>query len=107
MRTGLGSCIFIRAYCIYLLAVIAAFAFGLAEKDSAGVSFIPTVLLTLPWFFVSAISSLPRWLFSALTAFYDLPLFSVSALLNICFAELVRRFFALKREEKPPSLRLR
>ncbi|NYF51367.1 hypothetical protein HDF12_001732 [Edaphobacter lichenicola] len=67
--------------------------FGLAVKDADGVSFIPTIIVTLPWFFISSIDSLPHWLFSFLTAFYDLPLFFLSALLNICFAELVRRFY--------------
>lgn len=84
---------FIMVCCLYFAAVAVAFVFGLAEKDADGVSFIPTIIITLPWFFVPSIASFPDWLFSFLTAFYDLPLFLFSALLNVGIAKLIRRFY--------------
>jgi hypothetical protein len=79
--------------CLYLLAVILAFVVGVVTKDDHGVSFIPTAILTLPFSFLCTVLPLPDWIFSGVTAFYDLPLFLASALLNICLAELIRRIY--------------
>jgi len=93
-RSSYRSSTFTIACCLYLSTVIAAFVFGLLKRDCCGGSFLPTVALTFPWFLITAIDSMPRWLFTALTSFYDLPLFLLSAFLNVCLAELLRRFFA-------------
>jgi hypothetical protein len=84
--------IFTLLCCTYLLVVLIVFCAGWAKKDTDGVSFILTFLLTLPWSF--AISQVP-WsskVLDALTAFYDLPLFVLSALLNIFVAKILRHF---------------
>jgi hypothetical protein len=82
--------------CIYISAVIATFIFGLIKKDPDGVSFIPTIVVTLPWFF-APMDWIPHWAFSALTAFYDLPLFLLSAFLNLCIADLLCRYLRFRR----------
>jgi hypothetical protein len=79
MKSAPRSRLFITICSIYLLFVAAAFLFGLLMKEEHGVSFIPAVLLTLPWFYVlPCIAELLR-LFPVLTAYYDLPLFATSA----------------------------
>ena len=98
---------FVVGCCVYIVAVSVAFAFGVAESDTEGVSFLPAALLTSPWFFIPESMHLPEGLFSALTAFYDFPLFLVSALLNIVVVYRIRRFFLSKRKEQPPQLGLR
>jgi hypothetical protein len=76
------------------LFVGAAFLFGLLMKEEHGVSFIPTVLLTLPWFYVLPYIAEPLRLFTVLTAYYDLPLFAISAFLNVAIAEGLRHLRA-------------
>jgi hypothetical protein len=92
-KSNYRSSTFTLACCFYLATVIAAFIFGVLKRDCCGGSFLPAVALTFPWFLISTIASVPRWLFTALTSFYDLPLFLLSAFLNVCLAELLRRFF--------------
>ena len=77
--------------CIYLFSVAAAFIFGLLLKDDHGVSFLPTAMLTLPWFYILPVIAERLGLFSALTAYYDLPLFVFSAFLNVGIAAAIRR----------------
>ena len=96
------SRIFIWACSIYIFAVVGSFIFGLIFKDPDGVSFVPTALLTIPWFFLAMAT--PHWLFAALTAFYDLPLFLVSALLNLGIAEVLRRLRLQKQMEILPRI---
>jgi len=68
-------------------------------KEEHGVSFLPAVLLTLPWFYVLPyIAELLR-LFPLLTAYYDLPLFATAAFLNVAIAEGLRRLRARASEE--------
>jgi hypothetical protein len=81
---------FTVASSVYLLSVAAAFLVGLAFRDDHGVSFIPAMLLVFPWSFILPYVALPLGLFSTLTAFYDLPLFAISATINLGIAELVR-----------------
>jgi hypothetical protein len=98
---------FVAGCVIYLSAVTVAFVVGIlfATKDSEGVSFLPTLLLTLPWFFVIAkLVEQPQWLFSTFIAFYDLPIFLFSAFLNIAVAGVIRRLLARNRTEKANSI---
>jgi hypothetical protein len=77
---------------VYTLAVVVTFLVGLtfASKNSDGWTFLPCVLLTLPWWQILAMLPTPQWLFAALTAFYDLPLFALSALLNLAVVGGIR-----------------
>jgi hypothetical protein len=83
--------VFVAVCWIYLSVVGAAFLFGLFEKAGFGVSFLPAMLLTLPWPYVLLRIAPPLRLIPLLTAYYDLPLFAISALLNVGIAEAVRR----------------
>ena len=56
-------------------------------------TFLPTCMLTLPWFQIAVIEGVPDRLSRALTAFYDLPLFALSAFLNLLVAGGVRKLF--------------
>jgi hypothetical protein len=73
--------------------VLIAFSLGWAKRDSDGVSFVPTLVLTFPWSFAMSQVPWPSKVFATLTAFYDLPLFSLSALLNILAAKMLKHFF--------------
>src|ERR1700756_5245549 len=77
---------------VYKLAVVVAFIVGLIleYKNSAGWTFLPALLWTLPWSQILAMLPTPQWLFTALTAFYDLPLFALSALLNLAVVGGIR-----------------
>ena len=73
---------------LYMASVVATFLFGLAHLDADGASFVFTSILTAPWFFLAMY--LPRAVFVVLTAFYDLPLFLISAALNIVTFKMLR-----------------
>jgi hypothetical protein len=94
---------FAIGYCAYLLLVIATFTFGTAHIDSDGVVFIPCFFLTIPWCFAITTVDLPRPLYDVLVAFYDLPLFLLSAALNIFVVELVRRLLAARSKAHPAT----
>jgi hypothetical protein len=89
---------------MYLFAVGVAFLLGVVFRDGDGVSFLPTVLLTTPWFFVPAVVPPPHWLFAALTALYDFPIFLISASLNVLLGSLVCRRFSSKNSLGIPSI---
>ena len=91
MRERLRDHTFIVGCCVYLLFITIAFVLGRLHLDADGASFIPTFLLTLPWSFILTLIHLPKILFSALTVFHDLPLFLLSAALNVVIAALLRR----------------
>jgi len=80
--------------CIYLFTVVAAFIFGLLSKDDHGVSFLPAAMLTLPWFYILPFIAERLGLFAVLTAYYDLPLFAVSAFINVGIVAAIRRLRA-------------
>ncbi|HEX6496920.1 MAG TPA: hypothetical protein VF018_15620 [Acidobacteriaceae bacterium] len=71
---------------LYVLAVVATFAFGIAFPHSEGWSFLPTMILTLPWSMIPV----PNGLFAALTAYDDLPLFLCGMILNIVIVYIIR-----------------
>jgi hypothetical protein len=52
-------------------------------RDEQGVSFLPTIVLTLPWFYVLAFLAEKFRFIAAMSSLYGLPLFSISALLNV------------------------
>jgi len=85
---------FAIGYCAYLLLVIGAFTLGRLFLESGGEYFIPCFFLTVPWCFAITLFAPPRALYDALTAFYNLPLFLISAALNIFIVELFRRILA-------------
>jgi hypothetical protein len=91
MKNPPRSRVFITVCWIYLFSVGAAFLFGLLFKDDHGVSFMPVLVLTSPWTHVMTKIARSLWLFPALTAYYDLPLFAISAFLNVSIAEGLRR----------------
>ena len=86
------SCAFLVGCLVYTLAVVVTFLVGLtfASKNSEGWTFVPCLLLTLPCSQILAMLPTPQWLFAALTAFYDLPLFALSALLNLAVVAGIR-----------------
>ncbi len=94
--------IFIVVCCVYLLLVTITFVVGRLHLDAEGVSFIPSFLLTLPWSFILSSIHLPTMFFSALTAFYDLPLFMLSAALNIFTAGFLRHFLVVPAKIDSP-----
>jgi hypothetical protein len=79
--------------------VFAVFVLGFMTKDEHGVSFVPTALLTLPWWYFLIFIAERVGLVSPLTGFYDLPLFAISA------AEAIRRICATLKSLR--RLRLR
>ena len=86
---------FLLGCSIYLLAVALTFLLGIATSSphSGSWTFLPTCLLTLPWFQIAVIEGVPDRLSRTLTAFYDLPLFAISAFLNLLVAGGVRKLF--------------
>ncbi len=86
---------FLLGCSIYLLAVALTFLLGIATSSphSGSWTFLPTCLLTLPWFPIAVIEGVPERVSKELTAFYDLPLFALSAFLNLLVAAGVRRLF--------------
>ena len=99
MKNARRSRVFVAVCWIYMSVVGAAFLFGLFAKDDFGVSFLPAMLLTLPWPYVLLRITQPLGLIPLLTAYYDLPLFVISALLNVGIAETVRRVRARASEQ--------
>jgi len=83
---------FLLGCLVYLAAVVIAFLVGVifASKTSEGWTFLPAILITLPWWQILANLPTPHWLFTGLTAFYDLPLFALSALLNLAVVAAIR-----------------
>lgn len=76
---------------VYILCVVATFLFGVVARDEHGVSFVPAIVLSLPWVYVLPFIAERTGGFSALTAYYDLPFFAICALMNVGVAETVRR----------------
>jgi hypothetical protein len=77
----------------YLLIVFLVYCWGLAtSKSSEGWSFLPTILLTLPWWPLITDLPMDERAFEVLASFYSLPVFLLSALLNISIAATVRFF---------------
>ena len=98
MRNAPRSRVFVAACCIYLFCVAAAYLFGFLTKDGFGVSFVPVMFLTFPWPWIFAYVAAPRWLVSTITTYYDLPLFIVSAFMNVGIAEALRHIRAKASE---------
>ena len=73
---------------VYAGAVLLAFAIGCIKDDGSGVAFIPTMVLTLPWWLGAFL--MPRPMLSVVSTFHDAPLFVSALLLNITLAALVR-----------------
>ena len=80
----------------YLLIVAGLFLLGRLHLDEDGVSFVPVLLATLPWSLAVTLMHLSRPIFLAITAYYDLPLFALSAFLNVGLSAL---FLACKSSE--------
>ena len=89
---------FVVISCIYLFCVGATFLFGLLTKNDAGASFLPVLLLTFPWTYVFVYVAGPLGLVPVMTAYYDLPLFAISAFMNVGIAEALRRVRAKASE---------
>lgn len=76
----------------YLVLVGVLFLIARLYLDDDRASFIPVFLATLPGSFAFLLLDLPRPLIFALTMYYDLPLFVISAVVNITFgASLLAR----------------
>jgi hypothetical protein len=99
MKNAPRSRVFVAVCCVYLSCVAGAYLSGLLRKDDFGVSFMPALLLTFPWPYIFVYFAVPPWLVSTLTACYDLPLFAISAFLNVGIAEALRRVRAKASEE--------
>jgi hypothetical protein len=99
MKDAPRSRVFVAVCCAYVSCMFGAYLIGLLRKDYFGVSFMPALLLTFPWPYIFLWFAGRSWLVSTLTAYYELPLFAISAFMNVGMAEALRRVRAKLSEE--------